>query len=286
MHSAPLHPRALTVSLLALAVGLGLVAVSATSASAATPLAACTTYGSVYTSDLATWNTSDTRATGHQAIQPAGGLHLFTEGATSTDKVAGYFPTNFALSAVGAETIAQAMDFSGLVGATVPGLQLVVDINGDGVADGNLVGEPIYGNTWWLNTSASAPFQALAPHTGGGFGSSNWGELSEWSAAIPAARVLAIGYSLGSGVHNDGVLTRITLGCVNYTWGPVITTNANAAASVSGSASATAAGTVAPIAAVPALAATGASPALPIGIAAVLLASGSVVFWLRRRRVA
>ena len=189
----------------------------------ATPtIAACTTYGSVVTTpaNLAAWDFSDTRATGHNDLTP-NALRVWTEGATSTDKAAGYYPTNFALSALGTETITQSLDITTTTGTTPPGLQLVVDFDGDGAPDGILVGEAIYGGPWWLNNNAATFVKTGAPHNGGGYGSAWYGTPQEWLTAFPSARVRAIGYSLGSGVLGDYLINRITLGCVYYTFSNV-----------------------------------------------------------------
>ncbi|HEX7483844.1 MAG TPA: lamin tail domain-containing protein [Candidatus Saccharimonadales bacterium] len=181
------------------------------------PLAACTVTNQVHTTNLASWNQSETRATGHNELVD-GGLRVWTEGSTTTDKVAGYYSTDFALSNLGDKTIAQSFDYE-LKSGGKPGLQMVVDFNNDNQPDGILVGETVYGNNWWLS-DGSAPFaKAGAPHTGGGYGSAWYGEPNEWSAAFPQARVVAIGYSLGSGVLGDGVIKRISLGCTDYTFG-------------------------------------------------------------------
>lgn len=177
----------------------------------------CTTYSQVHTTDLAAWSWSDTRATGHYALT-LNGLHIWTEGATSTDKVAGYYATSFPLAHLGTETIAQSIDYTAAFGLT-PGLQLVLDADDDGTADGILVGEAVYGNAWWLSNSAAHFVKDGAPNTGGGYGSSWYGTPDEWLGAFPTARILAVGFSLGSGVHGDGVLNSITLGCVQYTFG-------------------------------------------------------------------
>jgi hypothetical protein len=47
-------------------------------------------------------------------------------------------------------------------------------------------------------------------------GYTSFGTLNDYLAANPDARVLAIGYSLGSGVLGDAVISQITAGCVNY----------------------------------------------------------------------
>jgi hypothetical protein len=179
----------------------------------------CETTSSVLTTNLAgsPWTWSDTRATGHRALT-AGGLHIWTEGATSTDKVAGYYPTSFPLSGVGSQSVADSIDYAATTGIT-PGLQLVVDIDGDGAGDGILVGEQVYGGyDWWLTNSATAAFKAGAPETGGGFGSAFHGTINGWLTSFEHATVVAVGFSLGSGVLGDGVLHSITLGCVNYTF--------------------------------------------------------------------
>lgn len=186
-------------------------------------IAACTAYGSVVTTpaNLSAWDFSDTRATGHYALTP-NALRIWTEGTTSTDKSAGYYATNFPLSGLGTETIAQAGDFTTTVGGTPPSLQLVIDFDGNGTVDGILVGESIYGGPWWLSGSAALFVRAGAPHTGGGYGSNWYGTPQEWLTAFPAARVRAIGYSLGSGVLGDYLINRITLGCVHYTFSNVV----------------------------------------------------------------
>ncbi len=112
-----------------------------------------------------------------------------------------------------------------------PGMQLVVDIDGNGSPDGILVGEPSYPNgnnlykepfgitNWWLSNGSTAAFKALAPTEGGGYGSDWNGSLAEWRDALaPEATVLAAGWSLGSGVKGDGVIESITVGLTTYTF--------------------------------------------------------------------
>lgn len=164
----------------------------------------------------------DTRATGHNEFRLTSGVRVWTEGATSTDKATGYFPVGKRLAAVGEASMA----WRNNPGSTArPGLQLVMDIDGDGVADGILVGEPIYADiavatNWWLSGgSATQAFKDLAPSDDGGNGSQWNGTLAEWRAALPVtATVLESGWSLGSGVKGDGVVESITLGTVTYTF--------------------------------------------------------------------
>lgn len=180
-------------------------------------IAACSSVNTVRTTSLAMWYMGETRSTGHNELM-ADGLHIWTEGATSTDKAAGYYSTDFPLSNLGSQTIAESIDYTATTGIT-PGLQLAVDFDNNGTPDGYLVGESVYGNNWWLSNSAAQFAKDGAPHTGGGNGSNWFGNADEWLNAFPNAQVKAVGYSLGSGVHGDGVLTRITLGCTNYTFG-------------------------------------------------------------------
>jgi hypothetical protein len=165
---------------------------------------------------------SDTRATGHYEVQGTG-LHIWTDGNTSTDKVAEYVDTSTPLADVGEPTL----DFTNTSGGGVPGFQLVVDFDGDGDDDGILIGEPgVYGNDWWLNNAADAEVKAGAPVTGGGSGSLWHGTLDQWRAAFPDANVVAFGFSLGSGVKGDGVLNAINFAGDRYTFAsPVILTD-------------------------------------------------------------
>jgi hypothetical protein len=182
-----------------------------------TSVSACATTNSVFTTDLSTWNTSETRSAGHNVIVSSG-LHIYTDDASSNAKAAGYYTTNFPLSSLGDKTIAQSIDYQATTGIT-PGLQLVTDFDNNGTPDGILVGEATYGNSWWLSNSAQQFVKDNSPNTGGGNGSSWFGTPDQWLSSFPDAKVLAIGYSLGSGVHGDGILKRISLGCTDYTFG-------------------------------------------------------------------
>lgn len=155
---------------------------------------------------------SDTRATGHYLFTQQG-LHIWTEGNTPTDKVAEYWSINKSLQQIGNPST----DYTNNGGGT-PGLQLVVDFNNDGTPDGILVGESVYGNDWWLSNGSSQLVKDNAPSHTGGSGSANHGTLNQWLTNFPNAKVLAGGFSLGSGVKGDGVIKSVTIGCVTYTF--------------------------------------------------------------------
>jgi hypothetical protein len=158
---------------------------------------------------------SDTRATGHYEVQSTGGLHVWTTGSTSTDKVAEYVDTLVPLADVGEP----ALDYTATSGTTPPGFQLVIDFDDDGSTDGILVGEPtFYGANWWLNNAADADVKANAPHSGGGAGSGFYGTLAEWRTNFSDAQVKAFGFSLGSGVYGDGVINAINFNNTRYTF--------------------------------------------------------------------
>ncbi len=165
---------------------------------------------------------SDTRATGHYEVQGTG-LHIWTDGVpdgASSNKVAEYVATSTPLSAVGEPTL----DYTNPSAGGVPGFQLVVDFDGDGTRDGILIGEPgVYGNDWWVNNGAKPFVKAGAPSHAGGFGSDNHGTLDQWRAAFPSANVVAFGFSLGSGVKGDGVLTAINFAGARYTFAETVT---------------------------------------------------------------
>jgi len=162
---------------------------------------------------------SDTRSTGHYEVQGTG-LHIRTEGATSTDKVAEYVATATSLTSVGEPKL----NFTNTSGGGIPGFQLVVDFNNDGTADGILVGEPVpYGIDWWLSNGSKQFVKDAAPSHTEGFGSANHGTLDQWRTAFPAATVRAFGFSLGSGVKGDGVLNSIEFAGTTYTFSsPVV----------------------------------------------------------------
>lgn len=190
---------------------------------------ACTTVNSLKTTDLSNWYLGETRTTGHNQLL-ASGLHVWTEGSTSTDKAAAYYSVSFPLSSLGDQTIAQSMDYTTNAGSVAPGLQLAVDFDGNGTFDGYLVGESIYGNDWWLSNSSAQFAKDGAPHNGGGYGTQWYGTPNEWLADFPNAKVQAIGYSLGSGVYGDYTIKQISLGCTDYTFGlaaPTLATPAN-----------------------------------------------------------
>ncbi|MDB5180332.1 MAG: hypothetical protein JWO54_90 [Candidatus Saccharibacteria bacterium] len=181
--------------------------------------AACTTTTPVWSKDLTGWDTSKSRTQSTTTVT-GDGLELKTFGpAGSPDqrKAAGYYSVNYPLSGVGSQTIDEALDYQIVSGTNEPGLQIVVDLDNNGSNDGILVGEKVYGNTWWLADSAAGSIgQTNAPNNGGGYGSPWYGTINEWLSKFPTAQVKQIGYSLGSGVTAEGIIKSINLGCASY----------------------------------------------------------------------
>jgi hypothetical protein len=160
---------------------------------------------------------SDTRATGHYEVVGTG-LHIWTEGATSTDKVAEYVDTQAPLATAGEPSLEYTNTAGGL-----PGFQLVVDFDNNGTNDGILIGEPsVYGNDWWASNGSAQFVKDGAPSHTGGFGSANHGTLDQWRSAFPTAQVKAFGFSLGSGVKGDGVLNAINFAGTRYTFAKAV----------------------------------------------------------------
>ncbi len=174
-------------------------------------------------------NTTESGTTGHNDFRLTSGVRVWTESNTSTDKAAGAFAVGQPFAEVGEPS----MDWraNGSQNTLRPGLQLFIDIDGDGNFDGRLVGERSYADgsplyrenfgptNWWATNGSSAAFKALAPSTTGGSGSAFNGTLAEWRAALPAeATVVAAGWSLGSGVKGDGVIESITVGLTTFTF--------------------------------------------------------------------
>lgn len=176
-----------------------------------------------YESDV---NTSETRAKGHNVFRPIGGVRVTTEfsdcqdprptppgGVWCANKAAGYFPAPLALSDAGEPTMAYTQ-YTGLK----PSIQLVTDFDDNGTADAILVGETVYGRDWWVPGSAAQFVKDGAPSHEGGSGSENHGLLTEWLAKFPNAKILQVGWSLGSGAEGDGVINSITVGLTKYTF--------------------------------------------------------------------
>lgn len=159
----------------------------------------CTALGNVKTTGNAEgglpspWDTSNTRATGHNMVT-GNALHVYTDGATSTDKAAAYYPLAVALANIGTPVI----NYSASAG-TPPGFQIVL-------SDGRiLVGEPAYyGDRFWSKTAETG-----VPAADGYPASA---DLNTWLAAMPTAQVAYIGYSLGSGVKGDSTITSLSMG--------------------------------------------------------------------------
>ena len=170
------------------------------------PCTATTSGGTATDLNANGWNYTETRATGHNDYV-AGGLNVYTEGATSTDKAAGYHAVGLPLGKIGVPSMLLANISGGH-----PGLQLGVDRDGDGKWDGYLVNEgDTYGaGKWWT----SKPGFGVAS----GDGYKSLGTLNQYFAANRKAVVLSVGYSLGSGVLGNVVIKSITAGCKTYTF--------------------------------------------------------------------
>jgi len=203
----------------------GTVAMQIT-ATAPLTVATCATTSTVNSTSLSGsgWNmVAETRSTGHNELL-ANGLHVWTEGATSTDKAAGYYPVSFNLADLGEGF---GLDATAMSGSIPPALQLTVDLDGNGTPEGNLVAEPtFYGtDTLWLSSNWTGLNLSSAPTTFNGGGTGKGGTVNAWLSAFPNAKVMAIGYSLGSGVLGDYKITKITADCTDYTFSLAAPTN-------------------------------------------------------------
>lgn len=155
---------------------------------------------------------NDVRSSGHYNFL-AEGVHVKTDDATSQAKVALYFPVTDAFPTTGN------VEWYGT--SPAPGAQLVFDadnISGNGNDFNILVGESAYGANWWLTPGSSATAKAADPSgaNNGGNGSEWFGTLAEWKTALPNAKVLAGGFSLGSGIQGEGVVRAVNLGDTSY----------------------------------------------------------------------
>lgn len=173
------------------------------------------------TTDLTSggWTLGESRSAGHSVIV-SGGLHVWTtpsdcNGATppvcgnSLSKAAGYYNSvNFPLADAGDASIDIRPGFTGVR----PSLQLGVDRDGDGHWDGYLVYEPwAYGDgQFWVDKPG---FGVSA-----GMGYASFGTIAQYVSANPQARVISVGYSLGSGVVGDSIINSLTVAGVKYTF--------------------------------------------------------------------
>jgi hypothetical protein len=165
--------------------------------------------GTVHTTNLtgSGWDFSETRSKGHNQLV-AGGLRVWTDTNDSESKAAGYYQTP---GLTLAEIAATSIDFQSFIDGR-PSVQLGVDRDGNGSWDGYLVYEPwSYGNgQYWTNkTGFGVP-------AGGGYES--MGTLEQYQAANPSAKVTSIGYSLGSGLKGDAIISKITIGERTFTF--------------------------------------------------------------------
>ena len=160
------------------------------------------------------FDTSNTRATGHNELSNDNpdGLHVWTESNTTTDKAAAYM---HGLSTPLADQTAQsnyAVNFVGTPTGTWPSYQLEIDLDGNGSKDGILVGEShYYGDRWWLADKKGGFDYSAAPGPADGYDQS--GTLNQWAEAYPDAVITGLGYSLGSGVQGDSVIDSMKFGC-------------------------------------------------------------------------
>ena len=169
--------------------------------------------GVVHTTNLSTWNLTETRTAGSNELV-ANGLHVKTVPSTGSyanefSKAAGYYATsNLPLADINSAAINFA-SFSGIR----PSLQIGVDRDGNGSWDGYLVYEPwSYGDgQYWTNKAGFGVPEGL--------GYPSLGSLAQYKAANPNAKVTSIGYSLGSGVVGDATITSLVVGATTYTFG-------------------------------------------------------------------
>lgn len=174
---------------------------------------------------------SATRANGVVTVGDNGlGLATWAPAAPtspSPDKAAEYWNGNFDLDTVnGGSMVVRG-------GPQKPGINLYVDMDDDDAthmagadgykgADAILVGEAVYGDDWWMpegtaTTAVKSVVNADPSMKTGGSGSTSHGTMAKWNSTFNKAHVEAVGFSLGSGSGNTGVVvTKLTVGTHDY----------------------------------------------------------------------
>jgi hypothetical protein len=200
------------------AVGLSLAAVAAPAHADSKPRPGLV-YSTVYTADF-DYNES---RTGGSFNPTEDGLEIATSGTTSEDKVALYQFLDV--------TLAQAVDFDlhyTPTAGSLPGGQLLVDLDGDGTPTGYLVIEDVYNGGIWLSANWGTDVDPVSlPVSGVGGGGVDWATFEEWTSAFPEARVQAVGFSLGSGAYGEGTVHGITVAgqTIDFVDSSVVVTN-------------------------------------------------------------
>lgn len=156
----------------------------------------------------------------------ADGLSVITDAQSSASKAQEFWDTaGMPLADAGEPTLNwQGTD-------TKPGINLIVDLDGDSSTsmysgngykggDAILVGEDTHKAAdgtplWWTPNSASLSNGSPDEPSVGSYSKGN-GTLAEWRALYPNAKVVADGFSLGSGARGSGVITSQTLGATTY----------------------------------------------------------------------
>lgn len=162
--------------------------------------------------DASGWYQSDTRATGKVSFVSGGVNFQTTDTAnpgSSQNKATLYRAiTPTPLSQFGEPSVTFANGGSGVK----PGMQVGIDVDGNGTWDGYLVGEPwAYGSqNWWVNKPGF--------NVPSGMGYTSFGSWADFVAANPKAKVIELGLSLGSGVVGNWTVTNLTAGCTSYTF--------------------------------------------------------------------
>jgi hypothetical protein len=154
---------------------------------------------------------SDTRSAGHEAFLDDG-LAVWTDDDTGQAKVAEYWN-------VGEQNLPASVSMVWSGTQPQPGTQIVFDFDqtpGNGNDFNILVGEPVYGDDFWLTSGSSTDAHGVCPETGGGFGSDCHGTLAQWRQAIQNADVKAYGFSLGSGIKGAGIIHSVSVDETTY----------------------------------------------------------------------
>lgn len=167
----------------------------------------------IHTSNLADWYAGDTRSSGFNELV-ADGVRAWTvptpgDPSNAQSKAALYRAAQPGLTL--AEVNQTSIEFASYSGVR-PSVQLGIDRDGNGTWDGYLVYEPwAYGEgQYWVNRAG------FGVPAGGGYLS--MGTLAQYQEANPDAKVLSVGYSLGSGVIGDAVIKNIVIGSTTYTF--------------------------------------------------------------------